>query len=771
MAAVGSVIWIAAAALVAATPGSGRAQSFGAAVALSSGRLFVAQPAHEREPGSVSVFRERGGEWVLAGTFMAPEPETRDGFGAALAELDGELFVATGGMDGARVYVYPAAEAEEGAAPALALTVPGLVMAGGMKAAGARLAFLASGAEGRPRLLFYERGEDGRWMQDGAVDLPEGFSPAALAFDGVRAAVTDVRAGSALLIEKGEDAWTRVARLASPDSDSRGFGSAVVFLEGDALISGGAGAESGSAIHRYSRQAEGWAYAGTPLTGLAAGTGGAPGSATIRSLAVDGSTLYALANSGMLTFLLGREEWTAAISPVLPSDDRGRPGGGTALAVNSDMAIVGDPSSDFGAGAAYVAEREEGGWLPARELLPESDGLPGILGEEVECLEGAAAGYACDHVDLLAFLPREEMGAGRGIRLNDVWGWTDPASGREIGIVGRMDGVSFVEVTDPNRPRYLGDLPMTPGSAANTWRDIKVFKDHAFVVADGAGAHGMQIFDLTQLLAVTDPRTFEPTTLYSEVQSVHNVAINEETGFAYLVGASGDGETCGGGSHIVDINDPLRPSFAGCFAHGGTGRRGTGNTHDAQCVVYRGPDERYSGREICVSSNETALSVADVTDKENPVALASADYPNVSYAHQGWFTEDQRYFFSNDELDEVSGATSNTRTLIWDLQDLEDPILIREYMNPTKVTDHNLYVRGDRLYMSNNRAGLRVLDIADPENPTQLGYFDTTPWSADAAGFDGTWSVYPYFESGTVLLSSRREGLFLVRPRARRLIP
>ena len=48
---------------------------------------------------------------------------------------------------------------------------------------------------------------------------------------------------------------------------------------------------------------------------------------------------------------------------------------------------------------------------------------------------------------------------------------------------------------------------------------------------------------------------------------------------------------------------------------------------------------------------------------------------------------------------------------------------------------------------------------------------DTTPWGADEAGFDGTWSVYPYFESGTVLLSSRREGLFVVRPRARRLIP
>ena len=73
--------------------------------------------------------------------------------------------------------------------------------------------------------------------------------------------------------------------------------------------------------------------------------------------------------------------------------------------------------------------------------------------------------------------------------------------------------------------------------------------------------------------------------------------------------------------------------------------------------------------------------------------------------------------------------------------------------------------------MSNNRAGLRVLDISDPSNPVETGSFDTTPWSEDAAGFDGTWSVYPYFASGTILLSSRREGLFLVKPKDERLVP
>ena len=78
-----------------------------------------------------------------------------------------------------------------------------------------------------------------------------------------------------------------------------------------------------------------------------------------------------------------------------------------------------------------------------------------------------------------------------------------PSSKREIAILGRTDGTSFVDVTDPANPRYLGDLPKTKGSPSAAWRDMKVVKDHAFIVADNAGEHGMQVFDLTRLRNVT----------------------------------------------------------------------------------------------------------------------------------------------------------------------------------------------------------------------------------------------------------------------------
>lgn len=756
------------------------AQAFGGAVLVADGRVYVGEAAHERDPGTVRVYADDG-EWTVVATLHAPEPQVRDGFGTALARAGALLLVGADGIDGGKVYAYRLDDVERGdARPVQVLDGPGLSGFGtSLAASGSDLAVGAANDDGNV-LASFRRGSDGQWSANGTVAVPtQAGGPGTPGFDlaGDLLIVGDPGADALRVFERGTggQGWEAAGVVNAPDSDGRRgmpFGTTVALFQDEILVgqmtvelSDDGNVSVEGVVHRFARADGQWTAVGTLQPEDAAEREGFG-----MSIAADGTTL--VVGGGPRLFVYGREFSLQGTVDVFGPDDEGAvitPN--QTLALAGDVAVLGNPSADFGLGAATVFSGDAGAWTRNAVLEVDYAGLPAINGGEVACADGGAAGYDCDHVDLLSFVPWAELGAGRGARLNDVWGWTDPLDGREYALVGRMDGTAFVDVTDPYSPRYLGNLAKTEGSRANSWRDMKVFRDHAFVVADGAGQHGMQIFDLTQLRDVTEPQEFEATAVYTGIASSHNIAINEETGFAYLVGSSDGGETCGGGSHMVDINDPLNPVFTGCFAHPNTGRRNTGNSHDTQCVIYHGPDEDYAGREICVNSNETALSIADVTDKDNPIAVAAADYPNVAYAHQGWLTEDHRYFYSNDELDEVGGLVDATRTLIWDLADLDDPLLLSEYMNPTRATDHNMYVKGDRLYMSNNRAGLRVLDISDPENPVELGYFDTTPWSADEAGFDGTWSVYPYFESGSVLLSSRREGLFIVRPRARRLIP
>ena len=369
---------------------------------------------------------------------------------------------------------------------------------------------------------------------------------------------------------------------------------------------------------------------------------------------------------------------------------------------------------------------------------------------QTPCANGQAAGFPCQGIDLLAFLPTSDIG-GQGI-LSDIWGWTDPQTGKEYALVGRNNGTAFVDVSDPVNPVYLGDLPLHDGAMPSLWRDIKVYVDQAFITADNAGVHGMQIFDLTQLRTVTNPPvTFSETDHYDGFAEAHNLAINEETGFGYAVG----GDTCGSDLHMIDLQ--AEPTFAGCFSF-------FGFTHDIQCVVYQGPDADHQGKEICIASNVVQISVIDVTDKTMPVVLSSGTYPNFGYIHQGWLTDDHRYFFQNDELDEFRALVTNTRTLIWDLVDLDDPVLLDEYVGESTSSDHNLFIVGSTMFQTNYSSGLHIVDISEVARPVEVGFFDTYP-AHDSSGFTfGSWGNYPFFESGTVVVSSIGEGLFVLKP-------
>ena len=380
---------------------------------------------------------------------------------------------------------------------------------------------------------------------------------------------------------------------------------------------------------------------------------------------------------------------------------------------------------------------------------------PGAFAQPIPCTDGMAGEYPCADMDLYAHVPNSDFGSSSA---NDIWGWTDPQSGKEYAIVGLRDGAGMVDVTDPANPLILGKIPAA--TEPSGWRDMKVYDNHVFIVSEASG-HGMQVYDLTQLRGLSeDPeRVIEPSLTYTGTEdhplgSVHNIVMNEDSGYAYAVGA---GE-CAGGLYTINVQNPMNPVFEGCFDE-------DGYTHDAQCVTDHGADSDYTGHEICVNSNEDTITVVDMTDKANPIMLGKGEYPTPAYTHQGWFTEDHRYFLADDELDEIQGFVSNTRTIIFDLADLDTPELIGIHDSENTSADHNMYVVGNTLYQANYTSGLRVLDISRVAEGVLVNTaaFDVFP-ETDAAQFNGAWSVYPFFESGTIVISSMEGGLFVVRP-------
>jgi choice-of-anchor B domain-containing protein len=401
---------------------------------------------------------------------------------------------------------------------------------------------------------------------------------------------------------------------------------------------------------------------------------------------------------------------------------------------------------------------------PARGVQKHDIEAPGTPTEaaplkalgSARCVNGFAAGHPCSNVDLLSFLPLADLGAGSPQELAaDLWGWTDPETGREYALIGLRSRVSFVDITDPASPRLVGWLMGAATGVPN--REVNVYANHAYIVADGGGANGIQIFNLTLLRELSGPPAqISPSgsMVGSGLTTIHNFSVNPATGFGYAVGGA---SVCHGGLHMFDLHEPLQPQDVGCWAD-----PAHAYIHDVQCTLYHGPDRRFEGREICLASGEDALLIVDVTDKANPQKLSRTSYAGVGYSHQGWLTEDHKFFLMNDELDELSEET-NTRTYIWDVSDLTAPRQFAVYEHPTRATDHNLYIHGKIAYEANYRAGLRLLDVSRVATGklTEVGYFDIVP-DSDAVGFDGAWGNY-LFPSGSIAVSGIGQGLYVVK--------
>ena len=356
----------------------------------------------------------------------------------------------------------------------------------------------------------------------------------------------------------------------------------------------------------------------------------------------------------------------------------------------------------------------------------------------------AAGGFDSENIEMLAWIPLNEMPGGQGSG-NDCWGYVSE-SGREYAIMGVEKGFVFYEITNPGDPQYVGYVQ----GPSSSWHDVKVIGKFAYGVSEGGS--GIQVMDLTNI----DSGTVDHV---GNVQdgghsSTHNIVANPASGYLYLAGAN----IANGGLVAVDISDPAAPELAGSWSDM--------YVHDAQVHTYT--DGPYAGMEIafCAAGfnggwDFSGLRIVDVTDKNDMHTIGEIEYPGATYGHQGWLSDDGTLFYLNDELDEDGGVVPTTTTRVFDVSDLTNPTLASTFTTGLQSIDHNCYQHEGMLYESNYSSGLRVFDLDDPLNPTEVAYFDTYPQN-DNANFNGTWSNYPFFPSGTVIVSDTSRGLFVL---------
>lgn len=380
-----------------------------------------------------------------------------------------------------------------------------------------------------------------------------------------------------------------------------------------------------------------------------------------------------------------------------------------------------------------------------RKLLDRESAVMGPIWTATQRGAQEGGGFDSSNITLLSQVPLNNFPGVNTASGNDCWGYVS-SSGREYAIMGLEGGFGFVEITNPTSPVIVD----TVSGPSSLWHDVKVLGDYAYGVSEGGS--GIQVMDMSDIDNgnVTLVRNWTG----GGYSTTHNIVANEEAGTLWVVGTN----IGNGGLIHIDISNPELPQLDGGWTDM--------YVHDAQVVTWdNGP---LAGREIAFCAggfsggfSSTGLRIVDVTNPNNTQTLSTLFYPNAGYAHQVWISEDQKYLYLNDELDE-GDTVAVTTTRIINIEDPQNPFFVGTSTTGLAAIDHNLYVRDGVMYQANYRSGLRVFDALDPTNPVEVGYIDTYPGS-NSASFNGAWSSYPYFPSGNIIISDIERGLFVVR--------
>ena len=295
--------------------------------------------------------------------------------------------------------------------------------------------------------------------------------------------------------------------------------------------------------------------------------------------------------------------------------------------------------------------------------------------------------------------------------------------GREFAAVGSLTkAATFIDISNPDSIFEVGSIaPDDKDNWSNMWRDLKYWNRHVYI--------GTEAPEGIKVVSVDNPDNPILVNTISDFTNSHNIHIDTD-GYLYVIGAEGHGVW------IYELTDhPENPLLVG--------------TWDGD---YFHDIEVYNNKLYGAAIYSGKFYILDVSNKSQPTTLLSHS-TGSPMTHDCAVTYDENYLITADER---GGGHIN----IWDISDYENINKVSEYKTHPQHSMHNVYIRPETnlVIMSYYVDGTRILDISDPSNPIEVGYYDTT---TSTGLFDGNWGTYAYLPSGHIISSDREHGLFI----------
>ena len=322
-----------------------------------------------------------------------------------------------------------------------------------------------------------------------------------------------------------------------------------------------------------------------------------------------------------------------------------------------------------------------------------------------------------------------------GASYSALWGYTSPDN-REYALLGCFTGTAFIDITDTNNIHEVDFLPAPNAFGfGNFWREMKTYSHYAYIVSEDNNSN-IQIVDLQYL---PDSIRYVGKFILPGHTSTHS--ISQSGAFLYLNGCN---SSFSQGITILDLTNPevpvLRGKWQDIYVHDS---RIINDTIWA-CNIF---DQR--------------VTIINAVNKDNPVTIRNwINNPEPNAPHNIAFNSGRNIAYVTDETTEPTSG----KLKVWDVSDQENITYIRSF-NAFPFQNsivHNIEVVGNYAFVAYYSAGIKVLDISNPTNPAEVGWFDTYPENNDAI-YDGCWGIY-YFNSGKVIASDMTRGLFVLKP-------
>jgi len=320
-----------------------------------------------------------------------------------------------------------------------------------------------------------------------------------------------------------------------------------------------------------------------------------------------------------------------------------------------------------------------------------------------------------------------------GQTVANMSGWAS-STGQEYALVGASKGLIIVDVTNPDAPVQIVQVP----GPDDFWKEIKTYSHYAYVVSEGG--QGVQIVDLSALPSANLPNKYYKGdgAIANQLNTIHALHIDLAKGFLYAFGSN----LFNGGAVVLDLNDPWNPVYVGKFDQ-------LNYIHDG----YVDNDTLYAGH-----INAGEFSIVDMTNKAAPVLLNTQSTP-TNFTHNTWLSEDRKTIFTTDE-------TGNSFLAAYDVSDPTDiKFLDKMQTNPGSGSIvHNTHIRGNYAITAWYTEGVTIVDVTNPNFLVETGNYDTYP-QGSSGSFDGCWGVYPYLPSGNLVASNITPGeLWVLTP-------